>query len=506
MFSKTNGTAIDPRRERTRTSAWRLSMRSTVVFAVGSAIVFWAMYALVANSVHQRSDAWLMGENETLKQVAETTTRDSLYNRVVEEVAESASQEVAYDAHGQHTTENTVFFAERDPAGAFPLWVGPRDNTPFLNSLRALSARPNSPVSVYVAGWHAPFRVVVSSMPGGDLIFLGLLDESAATLLERMSLSFFLGWVCMVGFGFLITLAGLQRTLKRVDAITSAAAGIGANLAGGDLDGRVSVTNDNDEISRLARTFNAMLDRVSASVGQLRTLAESVAHDLKSPITFVRGNLETALSTSDREAADEYVARAIENLDHLSEVINTTLDVAEAEGGALRLRSENADIGHLVGQVAALYAPAFAEHNQTLETRLRPGLRANVDVKLFVRMLSNLMENELAHARTASHITLSLVSRDRMAVIEVEDDGPGFSAEVMQRIFQRFAKGQGSLGHGLGLAFVQAVASAHGGQAAAENKANGGALLRVAIPVIETPAPGTKTDPENLVSEVVRPK
>src|SRR5579875_1738157 len=140
-----------------RTSAWRLALRSTLVFAIGSAIVFLAMYFVVAHAVQERSDSWLIGESETLKQVALTTPRDALYDRIVEEVAELASQEVSYDGSGHHIQGNTVFFAETDGAAHKPVWVGPTDSGRFLRALQDVGASPAHPVSVRVPGWRAPF-------------------------------------------------------------------------------------------------------------------------------------------------------------------------------------------------------------------------------------------------------------------------------------------------------------------------------------------------------------
>ena len=122
-----------------------------------------------------------------------------------------------------------------------------------------------------------PFRVVAVDLgPGIGRIYLGLQDTSARAMLARLLFWFFLGWVCMVGFGFLIAVLGLRSTLKRIDAITGAA----ASIRTGDLSSRVaSASKPNDEITRLSRTFNTMLDRISASVNQLRTLSDSVAHE-----------------------------------------------------------------------------------------------------------------------------------------------------------------------------------------------------------------------------------
>lgn len=466
-----------------RTAAWRLALRSTVVFAAGSAAVFIVMYIMVANTVRGRSDSWLVGESETLKQVALTTPRDSLYDRIVEEVAELASQEVSYGSSGEHVEGNTVFFALTGSATHPPVWVGPKDSEDFLPALNRILPSQAAPISLRVKGWKEPFRVVAVSMaPGSGRLYLGLLDSTAAQLLWELLLRFFLGWVSMVAFGFLVTLLGLRGMLKRVDAIRSAAASIRTD----DLSTRVPTGKQQDEVARLAHTFNNMLDRITASVNQLRTLTDAVAHDLKTPITTVRGRLEIALSLEDREQSAELVAGAIEQLDRLSEVVTTSLDLAEADGGALRLHREQVDLGELVRRVSELYAPAFAEHQQRLRVQAAGSLYVYADRTLCTRMLSNLMENELRYAGAGAEVAVRIVAGEQAACITVEDDGPGFSAELIPRVFQRFARGEHSEGHGLGLAFVSAVALVHGGRAVAQNREQGGAQIVVEMPLTET--------------------
>ncbi|MGC1435912.1 MAG: two-component sensor histidine kinase, partial [Terriglobales bacterium] len=114
-----------PKRLRT-TAAWRISIWTATAFAIGSAIAFFIVYLLVAKSVRQRSDAWLLGEADTLAQVAEDTPRDSLYDRIVEEVAELATQEIPEEPGTNGKRQNSVFFLETDPkTHEIPLWVGP---------------------------------------------------------------------------------------------------------------------------------------------------------------------------------------------------------------------------------------------------------------------------------------------------------------------------------------------------------------------------------------------
>jgi signal transduction histidine kinase len=482
-----------------RTSAWRLAVRSTLVFAIGSAGVFLAMYFVVARAIQARSDSWLIGESETLKQVALSTPRDALYGRLVGEVAELASQEVSYDDTGHHIQGNTVFFAETEGSSRAPVWVGPANSAEFLQALAKSRPEQLTPQSVRIAGWREPFRVVaVRINAGGGQIYLGLLDSAATALMQRLLLQFAMGWVIMVAFGFLVTLLGLRRMLRRVDAITGTAASIRSD----DLSTRVPVENQRDEVARLARTFNNMLDRISASVNQLRTLTDSMAHDLKSPITSVRGSIEIALSSDNREQWSELMAGAIEQLDRLSEVITTSLDVAEADAGALRLRPERTDLGELVERMAELYRPVYAENDQQLCVTVAMPVHCRIDVSLCSRMLSNLMENELRYAGTGSQLRVKVSASGQMASITVEDDGAGFPLDLLEsvvpgdqdngttppRLFHRFVKGSESKGHGLGLAFVSAVAMAHGGRVGARNHGlngsrNGGAQIVVELPL-----------------------
>ena len=465
-----------------RTAAWRLALRSTIVFAGSSALVFFFMYSLVARTIRERTDSWLIGESETLKQVALTTPKDAVYGRIVGEVAELATQEAAFNSHDDDAS-NTVFFYQSPESGEPPLWVGPSGKEAFIDSLRQLNLRERSAAFIKVPGWGLPFRVVAADIgPGMGRVYLGLQDSAGRVMLTRLLVWFVLAWIFMVAFGFVIAVLSMRGNLKRVDAITGAAASIGT----GDLSSRVAFANNpNDEIARLARTFNTMLDRISASVNQLQTLTDSVAHDMKSPITSVRGSLEAALSTDDPNLSRELVAGAVESLDRLSEIVTTSLDVAEAEAGALRLRREPCDLADLIHRVAELYAPAFNERHQTLTTLAADPIQAPVDQRFIVRLLSNLLENELRYAGDGAQIMVSLKEAAGMAQICVTDNGPGFPPDLLAHAFQRFAKGDKSEGHGLGLAFVRAVALAHGGRAWVRNlETPGGAEIVIEIPTI----------------------
>ena len=464
-------------RELHSTAAWRISTWTTLAFSVGATIAFTFVYLVVARAIQERSDAWLSGEAEVLADVSRKTARDALYGRVVEEVAELASREVQdqLNEKGQH--RNTVFFLQVSP-GQEPLWVGPGKREDFLRSISNTTLRAGIPGELRVAGWKHPFRVVYQDSGQGNNIYLGFSDTGARHMLRRLLQSFLVIWCGLIALGFVISFAGAYRTLLRVEDITETAAKISDNLSA-----RLPEARGGDEISRLSRTFNHMLDRIQSSVNQMRALTDSIAHDLKSPVTSIRGKLEVALSNGHDSSWQEPVAEAIEGLDGLSQLLNTALDVAEAEAGALPLNRELVDLGDLVQHVVDLYQPAFFEKNHELSLHLESGVEVEADISYLNRTLANLLDNELKHVSEGHRIIIEVSVAEGEAQLSIKDDGQGFSPEVRRRAFQRFVKGKGSTGHGLGLAFVDAVAQAHSGHVSIGDSPGGGASILLALPL-----------------------
>lgn len=461
-----------------KTAAWRLSIWTTVAFAVGSAFAFFICYYLVSLGIRERSDQWLSGEAEVLAQVSQTTPKGSLYDRVVEEVAENASREVPEerDAHGE--TKNSVFFLQTG-AGQEPLWVGPPDKDHFVRAIHDASLTPGTPQTLKIDDVAIPYRVVVHQLDPHGTIYLGLSDYGAMQLLNRLTRGFIIVWIGMVVLGFMISYLSARRTLARVESITETVSGIGSE----ELSARLPEAHNSDEIARLAQTFNRMLDRIQASVNQLRTVTDSVAHDLKSPVTSIRGRLEVALLEDQSTDWRESVAEAVEGLDRLSQFINTTLDLAEAQAGALPLRRETVDFASVVEQFVEIYLPAMAERHHEITVKAQTPVMVDVDVSLTNRMLTNLLDNEMAHLPPGCQIEIQVGARDNSAELLIQDNGPGFSPEMKQRAFERFAKGKQSTGHGLGLAFVDAVVQAHGGKVRITDRVGGGAAISLSLPL-----------------------
>lgn len=461
------------------TAAWRISIWTTLAFALGTAVAFSIVYLLVAQGIHARSDTWLSGEAEVLAQVSADTPRDHLYKRIVGEVAELATQEVPDERNALGERLNSVFFLATDPNNSEgTLWVGLGSREAFSAEIQRAKLVPGVPQSIKIEAVHQTFRVVVR-VQDGRTIYLGLSDRGAKYLLQRLAWRLLTVWGGMFLLGFAISYWSARRTLLRVERITEAVARIGTE----DLDQRLPEPVNSDEIARLSKTFNHMLDRLQSSVKQLRTVTGAVAHDLKSPVTLIRGTLESALCDEGNERWRDSVGEAIEELDRVLQLLNTTLDLAEAEAGALHMNRSPVNLSDVVRQLVDIYQPAMAERRHEVTIDLEAHVMVDADLPLLNRVVSNLLENELTHLPQGCRVSIKLHSFQGSAELVIEDDGPGFPPDIGNQAFERFVKGKHSPGHGLGLAFVDAVIQAHGGAAKISHHTGGGAVITLSVPV-----------------------
>ena len=461
-------------------AAWRISLWATLAYAVGTMLVFVFLHRFVAADIQRRSDAWLSGEVEVLGDVAEHTPKDALYGRVMGEVAELASKEVPNRVRGESAGNDSVFFLQLGTKGAMQLWAGPGRSDAFVAAIQRATIQPDRPTDVDVAGTSIPFRVATLRIDDGSRVYLGLSERDELRVLNKLRLRFISWWLLLVALGFGIVFFTTRRMLSHVREITEAASRIGHS----ELNARVPTSKRNDEVGQLARTLNRMLDRIENSMHQLHTITDSLAHDLRSPLTAIRGKLEMSLSAATDAEQAEPIVSAIEELDRLTEFLNASLDVAEARADALRLSRTEINLDELLRVMIDLYEPSMAEKGLQIRLRSAGPVTIDADAALVHRMIANLFDNELKHLPASCTVTVRLDAGEGVAMLSVEDDGPGFSSDVSEHLFERRVKGRDSNGHGLGLAFVDAVVRAHGGTITATNREGGGARISLAIPLV----------------------
>lgn len=459
-------------------AAWRISFLATIAFACGTLVIFIFLQQFVSNDIQRRSDAWLSGEVGVLGDVAGRVPKNALYGRVVREIAELAAREVPNRSASEGDANNSVFFLETSAERLPQLWVGAGDGRSNLEAIKATKFLPDTPTDVDVPGFPVPFRVACLQLNDGSHIYLGLSERDELRVLRKLRLRFLFLWLLVVLLGFGIVFLTTRRMLSHVRRITEAASRIGHS----DLSERVPVTRRNDEVSQLAHTLNRMLDRIESSMHQLHTITDALAHDLRSPLTAIRGKLEMSLHATNDEENAEPIASALEEIDQLTDFLNKSLDVAEAHADALRLTRTEIDLSRLLETMVALYEPSMTERGVQIRLRSEDRVIFFGDEGLVHRMIANLLDNELKHLAPASNVLVSLRTEEKAAHVTFEDNGNGFDTEVLEHLFVHRVKGKTSTGHGLGLAFVGAVVRAHGGTVEVINRETGGARITVSLP------------------------
>jgi signal transduction histidine kinase len=274
-----------------------------------------------------------------------------------------------------------------------------------------------------------------------------------------------------------------RRAVSGVEAITRTAQAI----SGGTLEKRVPIKSRGDEIDQLAMTFNQMLDRIQTLVTEIKEMSDNIAHDLKSPITRIRGIAEVTLTNE--KSIGEYesmAASTIEDCDRLLDMINTMLMISKTESGVNKLPSEKIDLAGLVREACELFEPIAEDKGITLSYDVLNGGHLIGDHRLIQRMFSNLLDNAIKYTPSGGVVSVSVSEKDRKdTIITVKDTGIGISPDDLPQIFNRFYRcdqSRSKPGIGLGLSLARAIARAHGGDITVTSTPNQGSIFTATLP------------------------
>jgi signal transduction histidine kinase len=313
------------------------------------------------------------------------------------------------------------------------------------------------------AGKTGIAQSLTTLVPGGKLVVAA--DRGGLKEIDRILATLFAAAftaMLVVGVGAAALIGGItRRRLARIDATALA-------IIGGDFHRRVPLDGSNSEFDRLAGTLNRMLDRMAGLMDNLRQVSSDVAHDLRTPLTRLHNSLDRALTEADPAARTAGIEAAREQAGELLDIFAALLRIAEIEGMAERLPRQRLDLSALVEKMAETYRPDMEAAGLHLHRSITPDIGLQGDPRLLSQLLANLLDNALNHTPAGTTVAVSLERLDRAVRIRVADNGPGVAAADESRLFERFARAEQSRstpGHGLGLALVAAVATAHGGRA-----------------------------------------
>jgi signal transduction histidine kinase len=264
----------------------------------------------------------------------------------------------------------------------------------------------------------------------------------------------------------------------------------------GDVDTRAPAEDTTGEFAALVHLFNQMLDRIQRLVRGMHESLDHVAHDLRTPMTRLRARAELALKHDDPEKLRAALADLVDTSDAVLNMLDSMMDIAEAEADALSLSMESVPVRDLVRDVADAYQMVAEEKGVALTVDIPKGLSVQVDTGRMRQVLANLLDNAVKYTPPGGRITLKAMSVKATSVdaptagaehvcIAVADTGIGIPAEEQPRIWDRLYRGDRSRsekGLGLGLSLVHAVVRAHGGHVRVDSTPGKGSVFRIELP------------------------
>lgn len=456
---------------------FRLTLWYAGIFTVSSLVAFSLFYMVMTFVIRERTDQELLDQTDQ-------------FALVLREKGIGAVETLAI-LESQAAGVKKIFFRLIYPTGqAFSssnmeYWEDIAIHKTSIH--RLLKGEPRVFETVVLSGRHDQIRILYTVIGPGIILQIGQSMEHYTRMIDAFRGIFLASMLLLVTFAITGGWFMARRAVSGVDTIIRTAQGI----TGGTLEKRVPVEGRGDEIDQLAMTLNQMLDRIQTLVTEIRQMGDNIAHDLKNPITRIRGIAEVTL-TSGRAVAEyeSMAASAIEECDRLLDMIDTMLMISRTQSGVEKPVRQTVDLAHLARQACDLFETTAEDKHLTLTCDAPEKIEIPGDMRMIQRMFSNLLDNAIKYTEPGGAVDVSL-SRDEgnQVKIAVRDTGIGISSDDLPHVFERFYRcdqSRSKAGSGLGLSLAKAIAQAHGGDITVISHLKRGSIFTVTLPYAET--------------------
>ena len=324
--------------------------------------------------------------------------------------------------------------------------------------------------------------LTMHQLGGGQWLVSGRIAGEGLAIRDTLERSLLIALVFAGLLGLLCGLILAHYVGRRIGEIARVADRISAR----DLSQRVPVSRANDAFDRLGLQINAMLDRISTLMEELRLLTDSLAHDLRSPVSRLRSAAHAAAQASDPREQEELFSSVIRQADSLMRILTTVLEISRSEAQTGRRQFAWFDVGELAEELTEMYDPLAEERGAKLIYD-RPAWPVPLfgHRQLLAQAISNLIENALRYGASGGEIRVRVEPGERAIRVEVADRGPGIPPERREEARRRFGRldtSRSNEGAGLGLALAESIAHLHNGKLLLEDN-KPGLLTALVLPV-----------------------
>jgi len=413
-----------------------------------TAAIFAYVYLSTTSYVRSRADREILTEVASLKDAYERSGREGLVALLDAHLADKSFADHVYLLLDQH---------QRVLAGNLRQWPQATATPAGLIEFRGAKTAP-------AGGGQLLLRAVVQTFPSGDRLLAGLDISDLDNFAGSIELAVISGLVLIFALAAMASVLVTRRTVGRIEQINATSRAI---MASG-LDQRIPLRGSNDEWDRVAENLNQMLDRIQTLMGEVKQVSDNVAHDLRTPLTRMRGRLEKAyLGARAAESDQALIGDTIADLDAVLRIFASIVRIAQIETQARKGGFHRVNLVEIAGEVVELYDAAAEQYGTGLALTGEREVMVTGDRDLIFDAIANLVDNALKHGRAGGKVVVACEIVDGRPEVSIADDGPGIPSCEHEHVFKRFYRLEQSRytpGNGLGLSLVAAVARLHAAQ------------------------------------------
>jgi signal transduction histidine kinase len=450
---------------------FRLSLWFAGTFTVSAVILFALLYIFLTSFFEQSEREIIQARLKECAAVYETRGLMEL-NALV--------HRTEFDRN-----EGPFFVRVTGPQRSVLLLVAPRDWLAETGSAAAANGAGQNAWLRIPKDDRSEFIIASTQLSDGSILQVGRSINRSETLLGPFLSSFLFVMAPTLLLGLTGGAIFAHRATAPVREIMRTARKI---INTGNLAERVPESQAQSELAELARQFNRVLEKNQTLIRAMRESLDNVAHDLRTPLTRLRGSAELALQSDSDVQTRDALADCVEESDRVLTMLNTLMDITEAEHGIMRLNRVRTSVSELMGDVLEIYRLIAEEKRIEIKTEFSGPCYAEVDPSRMQQALANLIDNAVKYTPEGGSISVACAPVGRLIEVEVKDNGIGIPPEEQTRIWDRLYRGdksRGQRGLGLGLSVVKAVVHAHGGQVTVRSIRGSGSEFTVRLPAGE---------------------